>query len=286
MKPFTVALALLFIGDSVRGMGTVPGRRQKRQASPIVEMTAKEELTFNGAEADDYAKFKEQILPEIPFPAMKKEIALARFFRSYYLNSTEALRGARAVLKWRQENHMDYLYKEDHKKSRSNFEASTEVSDVKGRPVLYMETGKWKLKEAIIKGNAVGYERAFYQLLDETAYKGVMANEAGNEYAQYLMVLNYDKWTLAEGGCADCVALVSSLGANFDSSWPLCSYKIMLINVSEDFNLFLDIIRLVLSKDTNAKLAVFGRKKDDWWKEATALIAEADLKKTASGEVE
>lgn len=111
------------------GMGTVPGRRQvrknwkhipisnlemkfyiflhhfqKRQASPMSEMTAKDELTFNGAEAEDYAKvgkivvsnneticiyieklitfqFKEQILPEIPFPAMKKEIALARFFR-------------------------------------------------------------------------------------------------------------------------------------------------------------------------------------------------------------
>lgn len=100
---------------------------------------------------------------------------------------------------------MDYLYKEDHKHGRTRFEASTEVSDIKGRPVLYMQTGKWKLKEAISKGDAVKYERTFYQLLDETTYKGVMANEGGkSEYAQYLMLLNYDKWTLAEGACEDC----------------------------------------------------------------------------------
>lgn len=121
------------------------------------------------------------------------------------------------TIEWRRKHDMDEIMKEDLSKGRKGFEAHTDLQDILGRPLLYMQTGKWGLASALAtsKTNATLYERTFYQLFEESAMKSIANNEAGNKNAQYVMLVNYDGWTTEQGACVECKDKLSGILCTF-----------------------------------------------------------------------
>lgn len=84
------------------------------------------------------------------------------------------------------------------------FESSTKEVDIQGRPILFMQLGKWLLKEVIKNKEVQLYERCGYQLFEDSANKAITSFEKGKKNAQYVFLGDYEGWSFAQGGTDEC----------------------------------------------------------------------------------
>jgi hypothetical protein len=292
MTPFFfLSLMMTLFGMISQSGGVDLGRvnsRHRRDIS-VDGLKAKDELAYTDRHSSEYKKFKNSVFDHIPSKWMRKDIVLAKFFKMNGRDSQKSKAAVMEVMRWRKANKIEDIAKEDLSRGIEMFEANTNEVDLQGRVILYMQCGKWALAPLLSSvhdtpknkpGDDKIYERTFYKLFDEASMKVVENYDTKfTKNAQHVMIVNYAEWETKDGACVDCVTLVSRLGINYETQWPEFGHKVILVNTADDFGIFFDLIRLVLSKETNEKLVTFDRNKEKWMPELKTIISEDVINK-------
>jgi len=227
-------------------------------------VTVDKDLTLTRSQKDALDKFKASVISKLPHAYMKHEIYLIRWLRARKFNIKAAEQLLMNDLKWRKEERMDTIDKEDWSDMEEEFPWYLDGYDISGKPILTANYDEWDVRKGVLSGKLQRLMR-WMAYAQEAAVRRVRELQTqGKNITQWNFIINMNNFNLVQHACVQCLPIYTTFVSNYENHFPGSADKIMLLNTPEVFEVVLNLIRPIMSEQTREALKVYNNNKAEW----------------------
>ncbi|OXA64787.1 SEC14-like protein 2 [Folsomia candida] len=208
---------------------------------------------------------------------LKTDLALLRWLRFSRLNVAAAETAFKDNLKWRKINKIDSILREDWSYWEREYYFDCSATDYTGRPVCTGDMSTWDIRQAIVSGKGDELFRYMIKTIEDGYSRVRTAQAMGLNVTQSVTILNMNNFNLVQHGCVQCVALFGRFITAHDKYYPYGTHKVIVINAPRVFEVVLNIVKPLMSKDRRDAIFVFGTNEAEWKADLLSNIPENEL---------
>lgn len=162
---------------------------------------------------------------------MKSDGYLISWLREKNLNPSAAREALLTTLKWRKDNQIDEITKEDYSAFDRNYPFNVDGSDRTGRPVQIAPAGQWRPRQAVLGGQTDKYNRFMIRTMLEIPFKKIQEQfKAGQNISQYILIFDLHGINSREHLCLQCIQVYANLVMTGEQHYPRLAFKTVFIN--------------------------------------------------------
>jgi hypothetical protein len=240
-------------------------------------VSIEEDLTITGQEKDALEKLRGRVAAKVPHDYMKQDIYLIRWLRARNLDVNQAETMLIDNLKWRKENKMDTILKEDFTEFDREYPYQIRFRDKEGKPIITGNFGDWDLRKLAIAGKLPMLNRHIDRAFENATQSVRNLQGEGQLVAQFDFIINMENYNLQQQGCLQCLPFYLYLVNTYENHFPGHADKIMLINTPAIFELILTVLRPIMSPLTRQTLKVYNTNKQQWQAELLRIVDKDEL---------
>jgi len=232
------------------------------------------DLRLTRSQKEILDKFKETVISKVPHDYMKEDIYLIRWLRAKKFNLKAAETLLMDDIKWRKQNRMDTIEHEDWSDMEEAYPWFVDGYDIYGKPIGTANWDEWDIRKGVLAGKLKKMMR-WMTYGQETAVRRVRELQAqGKNVTQWHFIINMNNFNLHQHACAQCMPLYTNFISTYEHHYPGSSDKIMLLNTPETFEVVLNLMRPLMSEQTQEALKIYSNNRNEW-----EHIVFADIKK-------
>ncbi|CAL8089273.1 unnamed protein product [Orchesella dallaii] len=173
----------------------------------VAGISVEKDLSLTLSQKNALDKFRAQVEPLLDQSYMKNDIYLIRWLRARNFDLRSAENMLRENLKWRREQKIDGIRKEDWNDMRRDYHATIDTYDKEGRPIGVIDIYDWDIRRAVLQGKGQRLLRYMDYLLESITTQVFERQDRGMNVTQWKVLGNADGFNLIEHGCPLCIPL-------------------------------------------------------------------------------
>ncbi|ODN06054.1 SEC14-like protein 2 [Orchesella cincta] len=217
-------------------------------------------------------KFKQIMIPKLPHNYMKEEIYLVRWLRATDFDLKKSEEFLLQNLKWRKQQKMDVIHKEDWSDMQHDFPYYIDVVDKKGQPVITAISRDWDIRNAIVTGRIRRVLRYLDKAMDEANGLVRTFQLEGQNVTQFILILHMGNFNLFQHGCPRCITSILEFVESYENHFPGTADRILLVNTPPAFEPIAQLVREAMTPSTREALKIYGNEPKVWKKLLLDLI--------------
>lgn len=250
MKLYSVAVGLLVVLCLVGAGGAINIDEELR-------------ITYEQKLAID--KLRQRVGAHLTEPYMKEDLHLLRWLRATKFNIDEAQKRLMENIKWRKQNKIATIHKEDFSEIAEDYPYVFTV-DKQGQPAFIAFAGEWDIRNAVLTGRAARIIRYMNKALESGARVIRQMQYAGKNITRLNLIIDLDGFNIAQHGCLNCLFRILDFLLLYDNHYPGLADKVIFINTPPSVAAAAEIVRNNANSETMKAIKLYGTNKKVWQK--------------------
>jgi len=231
----------------------------------IVESVSFEEdvrISLDQKKAID--KLRRRVQPYITEDFMNDDIYLVRWLRNSEYDMAQAEKRLIATIKWRKENKIATIDKEDFSDVSQEFPYSNYGFDKEGRPLFIAFAGDWDIRAAVVTGRVPRVLRYLDQGLENLSRRIRRYQQEGRNVTQGILLIELSQFSLVKHACPQCLFRIVQFLTDYEKHYPGMADKVIFLDAPPAVQFVIELIQQNSSKELKAAIKVFGTNKAQW----------------------
>jgi len=170
------------------------------------------------------------------------------------------------AVKWRKNNNINEILKEDWSDLEQDFPASFDTQDKMNRPIATMEFSDWDFRSAVLTGKSQRLNRYLTYIIERMVQNVFKAQEDGKSVTRALVLLDLDGFSIRRNACPACMPVLIRWAITMESYYPQFTQEIIFINAPSIVQVPFNVLRSFVNADTRDQLKILGSNKEQWMK--------------------
>ncbi|XP_021955555.1 SEC14 cytosolic factor isoform X2 [Folsomia candida] len=227
-------------------------------------ISVEEDLTLTRSEKKALDELKLRVEKNLPNDYMKKEVYLINWIRASDGNVDQAVKMLKANLKWRKQNKMDNILREDFSYMEEEYPIDLSGVDYTGRPVLLVRVGDWDVRRSHVTGEHDENYRYSIRALELASQKVRDAQARGKLVTRFQVIFNMDGFSLVQHGCLQCIPPYLNFLRDFQNYFPGMVDNLVFINAPQSMKSIIQYFRPIVRPSFRKILHIFGTDPAEW----------------------
>ncbi|ODM90085.1 SEC14-like protein 2 [Orchesella cincta] len=241
-------------------------------------------LTLTASQKTTLDKFRQKVEPMLYANYMKQDTYLIQWIRARNFDINSAEQMLRENLKWRKNNGIDNMRKEDWSDLVHELPLWLGTYDKTGRPIGVFEVNLWDIRGIILQGRGPRALRYVMNLVENITGQVYERQEKfGMNVTQIVILANADGFNVIQHGCPVCLPFWIQFIQLIESHYPEVLDEFIIINATPAIQVVLEAIRPFLSKNNRDGIKVFGPNKAKWMPYLDAKISKEERRERYGG---
>jgi len=221
-------------------------------------------------------KLKQRVSPYLQEAYMKEDLHLLRWLRATKFNIDEAQKRILENIRWRKQNKIANIHKEDFSDLYDDFPYIFTV-DKQGQPAFIGFAGEWDVRNAVLTGRAGRVIRYINKALESGARMVRQLQYSGKNITRLSLIIDLDGFSIAQHGCVACLFRILDFLLLYDNNYPGVADKIFFLNTPPTVAAAAEIVRNNANSETFKSIKVFGTDKKAWQRALFDFIDRSEL---------
>ncbi|ODM90079.1 SEC14-like protein 4, partial [Orchesella cincta] len=173
-------------------------------------------LTLTLSQKTALDEFKDKVMPTLKDNYMKQDTYLIQWLRE---------------LKWREENGIDNITKEDWSDMTIDYPFTIDTYDKTGRPIGVIDIYDWNTRGAVLSGKGARLHRYDISIVENITRQIYELQEKGMHVTQVVIIGSADGFNVVQHACPVCVPIWIQFVQVIESYYPGALDELIIIDV-------------------------------------------------------
>ncbi|ODM89051.1 SEC14-like protein 2 [Orchesella cincta] len=234
-------------------------------------------LTLTLSQKSALDKFKDQVMPMLKDNYMKQDTYLIQWLRArnFDINSAETM--IRENLKWREENGIDNITKEDWS------DMTIDTYDKTGRPIGVIDIYDWNTRGAVLGGKGARLHRYDISIVENITRQVYKLQDKGINVTQVVVLGNAAGFNVVQHACPVCLPIWIQFVQVIESYYPGALDELIIIDATPAIQILMEALKPFFSQNTRDAIKVFGPNRAKWMEYLDNKISREERRKHYGG---